>query len=283
MLLLAALSLSWHCVQAALPPADPVPGGIALQEIMAPTGSRAMFGQYRVMLLGSAESRTAVIGIPLATPPGVHNLRVVLPSGSTKNYPIRVEEKHYATQHITLANKRMVNPTAEDLKRIGRERQLIERALTNWRDMSAPQLRFELPTSGRVSDTFGLRRFFNQQPRKPHSGLDIAAPRGTPVVAPAAGRVIATGNYFFNGKTIFIDHGQGLVSMLCHLEAIEVEPDTQISQGYRIGQVGSSGRATGPHLHWGVSLNRAMVDPRLLLASEDLAGPEQPPANSGQN
>ena len=131
-----------------------------------------------------------------------------------------------------------------------------------------PDTNFIPPVKGRRSSSFGLRRILNGQPRNPHSGMDIAAPEGTPIIAPANGIVVALGNYFFNGKTILIDHGYGLVTIYCHLENITVDLDDRLNKGSIIGSVGQTGRVTGPHLHWGVSLNNARIDPGLFLSDE---------------
>jgi murein DD-endopeptidase MepM/ murein hydrolase activator NlpD len=213
------------------------------------------------------------VGIPLEAQPGVHTVQ--LRRGSQPLAPITftVYDKEYAVQHITLKNQRMVNPTDEDLQRIAKEKARIEAAFSRWSDAAPSDLTFTQPVAGEFSSPFGLRRFFNNQPRKPHSGLDIAAPQGTPVHAPMAGQVIDTGNYFFNGNTVFLDHGQGLITMYCHLDRIDVTPGQQVARGHLIGTVGMTGRVTGPHLHWSVSLNRTVVDPMLLLSPPETPTP----------
>ena len=118
-----------------------------------------------------------------------------------------------------------------------------------------------------VSSEFGLKRYLNGQARSPHSGIDIAAAQGTSVYAPSDGIVSMTGDYFFNGKTVFLDHGQGLITMYCHLSKITVAQYEKIQKGAKIGEVGMTGRVTGAHLHWAVSLNNVRVNPRHFLNS----------------
>ena len=250
-----------------LPTASPVPGGIAILPLAPDTESAPMvhFADQRVMVMRHDGSWQAVVGLPLTLAPGPQMVTVRDSQGRTREFPFTVQSKEYAAQHLTLKNKRMVEPTEEDLARITREQAIILQAFSAWTDETIPSLRCLLPVHGSVSSVFGLRRFFNNEPRQPHSGIDIAAPVGAPVVAPLAGTVIQTGEYFFNGKTVFLDHGQGLVSMFNHLSRIAVENGARVSQGQKIGEVGMSGRVTGPHLHWTVSLNNSRVDPALFL------------------
>jgi murein DD-endopeptidase MepM/ murein hydrolase activator NlpD len=182
--------------------------------------------------------------------------------------PFEIVDKRYRTQHLTIKNQRQVNPAPEDLRRIEAERERSDAALSRFTAIETPVFALQSPVAGKRSDSYGSRRYFNGQPRSPHSGMDIAAAKGTPIVAPAPGTVVEAGNFFFNGNTLYLDHGYGLVTMYCHLDEIKVKVGAQVASGELLGTVGATGRVTGPHLHWGVALNRAMVDPALFLESE---------------
>lgn len=250
-----------------LPHTAAVPGGIVAVDLgpgstTSDTAPEVRYNKKRVMVIQNDERWQALVGIKLSTKPGQHQLKI---TGNKQTPVFTVQAKQYAEQHITLKNKRKVNPNKTDMKRIRGERGRINAALRHWQQQATVQTRFILPVTGRLSSPFGLRRFFNEQPRKPHSGIDIAASEGTPIVSPAAGRIIENGNFFFNGNSVFIDHGQGLVTMYAHMSRIDVKPGQRVAQGEIIGAVGHTGRATGPHLHWGVSLNDARVDPALFF------------------
>lgn len=264
----AALMFSGASPALELPRAEPVPGGVALVTLpAADSAPDARFDSRPVLVVRTGDAWTAVVGVPLGTRPGTQHLSVRAADGSRTRVDFRIADKRYQEQHITLKDKRKVTPEKRDLERIRSEQQRIRKALANWDPQMPDSLRFLPPVEAPVSSPFGLRRFFNEQPRKPHSGLDLAAAMGTPVHAPAAGRISDTGDFFFNGNTVFIDHGHGLITMYCHLSRIDVEPGQRVEAGEVIGLVGKTGRATGPHLHWGVSLNDARVDPELFLQS----------------
>jgi len=267
LLTLLLLSPAW-C--AALPPDNtPVPGGIAiirLPDDVAPATLR--YRDRKVLVTQQDGEQLAVVGLSLGTKPGRHHLAGKTTQGESLSIAFNVEDKAYEEQHITITDKRKVNPEKRDMERITRETKQIKTALQQWSMQDDVVIDFQKPVEGPTSSPFGLKRFFNEQPRNPHSGLDIAAPEGTPIRAPAPGTVIETGDFFFNGNTVLIDHGQGLVTMYCHMSAIDVEPGTRVATGDVIGKVGMTGRVTGPHLHWGVSLNDARVDPLLFLPAE---------------
>ena len=264
---MCSVSLFWLTSAAnAIPEHAPRPGGTAVVAIGANSDSRpiVMFDDMRVLVLRREDEWVAVIGIPLNQSIGTAKAIVRIVDQEPSTLTFEVKHHAYREQHLTVA-KAYVDLTEEQLNRAGRERKIIDGALINWRDVDLTDLSLIEPVAGRRSSSFGLRRFFNEQPRSPHKGMDVAANLGTPVIAPGDGTVAATGNYFFNGNTVIIDHGQGFVTMYCHLDEIGVEEGQQLTAGMPIGKVGATGRVTGPHLHFGTYLNGNAVDPALLL------------------
>jgi murein DD-endopeptidase MepM/ murein hydrolase activator NlpD len=262
-LLFAALASAAHAGD--LPRESRVPGGIALVEIpggeLPPT---ALIDTRRAAVIRHDDRWLAIVGLPLSTKPGPHRLKVATSEG-TVDVPFEVTDKRYRTQNLTIKDQRKVDPAPEDLKRIEAESKRSDAALSKFTTGGTPAFALQSPVAGQRSDSYGSRRVFNGQPRSPHSGMDIAAAKGTPIRAPAAGTVVEAGNFFFNGNTLYIDHGYGLVTMYCHLDELKVKVGDQLAAGDLLGTVGATGRVTGPHLHWGVALNRAMVDPALFL------------------
>lgn len=267
---LLVLSTGSHAATAELPlPVESrVPGGIAYVAVPgADLAPHVTFNGRRCAVIRKETQWIAVVGIPLATKVGAHMLKVSTPA-ETVDVPFTVTDKQYRTQKLTIKNKRQVDPNPDDLRRIEQEQKRSDTALSMFTDAGQPALSLASPVEGVRSDSFGSRRIFNGQPRSPHSGMDIAAPTGTPIHAPAAGKVVESGEFFFNGNTLYIDHGYGLVTMYCHLDSIAVKAGETVAAGEVIGKVGATGRVTGPHLHWGVALNRAMVDPKLFIERE---------------
>ena len=241
-----------------------VPGGVARLDLgPAATRPQAFAGDVPLLVIGDPVSWTALVGIPLAAAPGPARIRV-RGAGGDRTLSYVVQPKRYAEQRLKVAPK-TVDLSPEDLARYERERAHQQSVIATFSAPPAGELRMRQPTAGPRSDSFGKRRVFNGQPRNPHSGMDIPAPIGAPIIAPLAATVIDTGNYFFNGNAVWLDHGGGLLSMLCHMSRIDVEVGQRLAVGQRLGAVGATGRVTGPHLHWTVELNHAAVDPALFL------------------
>lgn len=241
----------------------PVPGGVAVVDLgPAAQAPKATFQGKPVLVVKDQDARwLAIVGIPLTVKPGTAQQ---VNSGG-RNLPFTVGSKKYPEQHITLKNQRQVNPNPDDLKRIEQELDVQVRAYRSFSPGTPSNLLLDKPVDGPLSSKFGVRRFFNGEERNPHAGLDFAVPAGTPIKSPAAGKVILIGNYFFNGNTVFVDHGQGFISMFCHMSKIDVKVGDALPRGGVVGRVGSTGRATGPHMHWNVSLNDARVDPAIFI------------------
>lgn len=263
-----ALPLLAH---AGLPESSNVPGGV----VVIPLGSvtaiadkpQAWFEERPVLVTAEEGQWHAVVGLPLDSIPVMHELKVQL-GHETIMLPFDVRPKTYPAQHVTLKDKSKIELSPGDLARAEREIAAITELKRYWRTSPDTDLELMLPAKGELGGRFGVRRFFNGEPRLPHAGLDVVVKQGTPIRASARGVVLAAADYFFNGKTVFVDHGNGFITLYCHLDRIDVRPGQAVRKGQRVGLSGQTGRASGPHLHWSVVLNGVMVDPELFIPAE---------------
>ena len=257
------LALALLCLSAGAMAQDAAwPGGIAKIDLGPANGDvpAAHYADKRVLVANVDGHWQAVIGVHLdaAAAPA----SITLADGTERSFEI--ESHKYREQHLEVAPG-FVSLSDENLARVGQERKIIDAALTNWRAIELDGVKLIKPVDGPHSSSFGSRRFFNGEARSPHSGMDIAANSGAAIIAPRAGIVAATGDYYFNGNTVIIDHGQGLVTMYCHLSEIGVTEGQSLAPGESLGLVGATGRVTGAHLHFGTYLNGNAVDPALLI------------------
>jgi len=248
------------------PRVSAVPGGVVTLRIPGAHDARPIvnYGGRPAFVARHQDGWLAVVGIPLDSEPGEQHVEVTAPGAEARELKFTVAPKQYSVQQLKVPPSQ-VNLSPEDEARVQRESEKQRAALDSFTDGVPPTLRFQQPVPGRRSSSFGLRRVFNGESRRPHSGMDIAAPTGTPILAPLGGRVVDVGSYFFNGNNVIVDHGQGVLTMYCHLSKIRVAVGQALETGEVIGEVGATGRVTGPHLHWGVSLSGSWVDPALFL------------------
>ena len=283
--LLLMFSLPSFSAQA-LPEQALVPGGIALLQLPAyKADTKIFFDNQRIAVFPYKDTWFAMAGIGLSTKPGDYEFSINQADGLSVKTKVTIEYKKYDEQHLTIKNKRKVNPNKDDSKRIAAESIRKKKAKKQFSDIT-PEVDFIWPVTGRISSIFGLRRFFNEQERSPHNGLDIAAAEGTPVKAAASGTVIDAGDFFFSGNMIYLDHGQGIISLYAHLSEISVKPGDVVKQGDIIGKVGQTGRVTGPHLHFAVLANQTLIDPVFMLPRDGNRNFEQSSeksTNSAQN
>jgi murein DD-endopeptidase MepM/ murein hydrolase activator NlpD len=235
-----------------------VPGGVARIALDAPA-PLTLEGK-RVLVMREAGSWVAVVGVPLSAKPGTR-LRI---DGGRRKLEVRVVAKKYPSQRLTVP-KEQAELSPEQLLRYEQEREHLRAVLRTFSESPPGSLGMLQPIAGPRSGSFGLRRIINGRARSPHSGMDIAAPSGAPIVAASGGRVIDVGEYLFLGRIVVLDHGQGWLSLYAHLSEVGVAPGERVAAGAPIGRVGTSGRVTGPHLHFSVYLNAASVDPALFL------------------
>ena len=266
-LLLAALLLPLAAVAADIP--SEAPGRVARIALGAASPPpQAYLDGRRLMVRRENGEWVALAGIPLSATAG-STLRVeVVRDGKRQSRQVKVVAKKYPTQHLSVPADQATLPP-EQVARYEAQREHFATMLRGFTDADLESLEMLQPVEGRRSPTFGFRRIINGMARSPHGGMDIAAPEGTPVVAAIAGQVVDTGEYLFLGNTITLDHGQGLLTLYAHLSAIDVALGDRVAAGAKIGAVGTTGRVTGPHVHFSVYLNGTAVDPAIFLRAEE--------------
>jgi murein DD-endopeptidase MepM/ murein hydrolase activator NlpD len=252
---------------AALPRSSAVPGGVVVVDLGVVSSGPAPTARWQdrpVLVLEDAGRHKAVVGVALSVEPGDYTLTVTDAGDARRSLPVKITAKKYREQHLTVAPGQ-VDLSPEDAARVEKEQVRLRAAYDSFSPRPPATFVLRQPSAGPRQDTFGSRRFFNKQPRNPHSGMDISSPAGAQIIAPADGVVLETGDFFFNGNTVILDHGSGFVTLYCHLSAYAVKPGDEVKAGQPIGKVGKTGRVTGAHLHFGVLLNGASVDPGLFL------------------
>ncbi len=239
-------------------------GGLALVHLnKTSTGKTPVSGAFNggeTLIVESVDGPWAIIAADLESKPGAYHI-IFSEGGKEVSSEIRVTSGDFGTDRITLPSN-MVEFDEAALLRIDREKKILEKALGASAKRRLWTRTFVMPITGRISGAFGERRILNGAPRSPHGGLDIAAPGGTPVRASGGGRVAFTGNFFFYGNFVLVDHGLGLFTLYAHLRSINVKKGEIVKAGQTLGLVGATGRATGPHLHFAVMVGRARVSPQ---------------------
>ncbi|MBE8189863.1 MAG: M23 family metallopeptidase [Candidatus Thioglobus sp.] len=247
----------------------PLPGGVAVIDFTSNHSSpKAFYNKIPLYVQQLKNQRWQVlIGIPLWEKLGTKTITIQDFSSREFAFKVKPAKGSYAEQHIKLKGKKKkyIKPNLAHIDRIKSERPILTNARKTFSPQTLSNGAFIRPVDGITTSTFGLKRFFNGVARRPHTGIDYAGDTGTLIKSPADGKIILVGDYFFNGKAIFIDHGQGLISVYIHLNKHLVKLGQRIKQGDSIGTIGQTGRATGPHLHWGIYLNQTVINPNLLL------------------
>jgi murein DD-endopeptidase MepM/ murein hydrolase activator NlpD len=228
-----------------------------------------LWAGHSVPFVHRGDEWLATVGVDLDSRPGEHAVDVTFSyaDGRTRvvREPITVRKEQYPTTELTVA-ERYVELSPEDQARAEREGAETSAIYDTFTPERYWHEAFEVPVEGATDGrNFGHRRVFNGQPRAPHSGADLRAPTGTPILAANRGRVVLAKELFYSGNAVFIDHGQGLYTTYLHLSAMDVVAGQTVERGQRIGRAGATGRVTGPHLHWGVRLLDARVDPFSLV------------------
>lgn len=246
-----------------LPENRSVPGGVAV--IALPDSVVAAYAQDRRVLISAGH---AVVGIALDASLGKQRLRLLDHKGNESTLEYLVSARTYPEQRLEISDKARAEPDQNAIDRILRDQKVIKEGFATWTPSAEVEVDLVWPVQAVVSSEFGLRRYINGIARSPHSGIDIAATEGSQVIAASSGKIIIAEEFFLNGNSVMIDHGQGLKTLYCHLQLTQVEAGQRVAVGQAIGKVGKTGRVTAAHLHWAVSLNGVPIDPRLLLPKQ---------------
>ena len=241
------------------------PGSIYITELTKNEYDQDIFhGENRLLKWSKNGKFYLIYGVSYKSQIGLNELLLRdKNSNNLKTISFNILNKDFTIQKINV-NKKYTKPSLDNIERIKRDSMRLSQARNIWID-SNPDLDFILPVEGIVTGVFGTKRFYTGVEGNYHNGYDIAADIGTPIIAPSSGRIILTGNFFYNGKTIYLDHGRGLKSIMIHLDEILVQDNDFVKKGQIIGKVGSTGKSTGPHLHWSVLINNTYIDPELLV------------------
>jgi len=281
--LLLSMAAAAPGLAVSLAPARAPQGSIVVVTVSAsgPVESPVLVdGERRIPLEPAGGNRwSGLLGVDFESAPGKRELLVEGngPDGTAIRgaATLRVVARTFAVQKLTV-DPRFVEPPPEELERIERDRAAFARAFASSNPGRLFRGPFVRPAGGELRGNFGARRVYNGKTRSRHAGLDLAAPEGAPVTAPAAGRVALTGDFYFSGGSVVLDHGDGLFTMYFHLSRLDVKEGEAVLAGQALGAVGATGRATGPHLHWAARLSGARVDPGALLALPALSAPAAP-------
>jgi len=232
-----------------------------------PAAARVFDREVPLVPIRDGAAWSGLIGVDLETAPGTYPVQIAAESADARPLPathlLAVAARRFPTRRLRVAPV-YVEPPAAEIERIAADAARLDALFRTTTGQSFPG-RFEAPIAAAPQNTFGARSIFNGQSRSPHAGVDFRAPSGTPIASPAAAVVVLADDLFFTGRTVALDHGLGLISVLAHLSKIAVRVEDAVQPGDVVGEVGATGRATGPHLHWSVRLNGARVDPMSLL------------------
>jgi len=261
-LLFAALRTAAAHSLDVLPPAVPI-GGVAMVRADAHRCQGTFDGQLLQFFLLS-RTCVALVGVDLDRRAGSYPIDVRIGDGTQLHATLDVEAREFPEERLTVP-KTYTEPDAKTLRRIAREQRLLAALWSNGTPRRLWNGPFARPTDGPAGSPFGLRRFFNGEPRSPHAGIDFRAPQGAPVHASNSGSVALARALFFTGNTVVIDHGCGVFTLYVHLSQLAVRRGALVHKGERIGNVGMTGRATGPHLHFAARIGEARIDPAMLL------------------